>query len=93
MAHVLLCNKCGCTLHHMGENNWACVICDLPDHYNPGFPVYRSHCWNCLPGGVDSRHSKKSSTPGMSYHCDFCGEDLEGWKKKMGLLRDNHAVL
>jgi hypothetical protein len=91
-----LCYKCGCKLIHMGGNAWVCIICDLPSpsvHLWPSY-VYQSHCWNC-PGGVDSRHSKKSAALGMGWHCDSCGEDLTGWKIKKGIINqgDSHAVL
>lgn len=91
-----LCHKCRCKLTHMGGNVWICIICDLPNpsaHLWPSI-VYENHCWNC-PGGVDSRYSVKSATPGMGYHCNLCGEDLTKWKIQQGIIKpvDSHAVL
>ena len=52
-------------------------------------PPYINHCWNkkvCGGAPIDSRTCKKSDNPTMGYCCDVCGEDLEGWKRSMGLI-------
>jgi hypothetical protein len=82
--NVFRCQKCNCEL-----------VFGRYTHYGyelkcPNCQPYINHCWNCH-SSVDSRVNTKSKIKGMGYICGTCGEDLQGWKIKRGLI--NHLEL
>ncbi len=91
MGQIINCLKCGSEMENLGGAAYACIFCDMP-----GEPErrYEDHCWNCGEK-IDSKYCNKSLTPGMSYHCRYCGHDLTGWKIKHGIIKpgDLHAAV
>ena len=91
MGQIINCLKCGSEMENLGGSAYACIFCDMP-----GEPErrYEDVCWNCGKK-IDSKYCNKSLTPGMSYHCKYCGHDLTGWKIRKGIIKpgDSHAAI
>lgn len=81
------CDRCKSDMELIESNEtcevYACLYCDILKLPAPIVPKevipYINHCWSCH-SGIDSRICVKSSTPGMGYHCNVCGNDLKGYK-------------
>ena len=81
MQVVPKCPECNAEI-----TNAEC-LCGLPEE-DPKAKIYSNHCWNCHTS-INSQICVKSSTPGMGYHCSFCGKDLTEWKRRLGLCVQN----